>query len=303
MKKLPYLFLAVSLAASDRSTVDAKSLRTVALSGKTAPDTNGAQFGSSLGAPVLNSVGQTAFVGNLIGAGVTGANNQGIWSERHGPLSLVVQSGSPAPGGGDYLGFVGPPTMNSFGRTAFIGFVTDTGGAAIGIAMWSDGEGPLSLVARTNTTAPGTDVDFTSLGYPSLNDAGEVAFYARIPDEPTPDGPAARTGLWSSAGGNLELSARDGEPAPGVAGATFSSVLLFPSHQRMWMTSPLLNSEGTSIFFSQLNGSMTPRFSLWEHDLSGTRALVLQGDAVPNIANATFFVPGGRSGVNDSSQV
>src|SRR5262245_36469427 len=80
---------------------NAAGLRTVALTGQTAPGTssgvNYESFGNFFGdygtitklrfrGPVLNDSGQVAFRANLTGSGVGSANNQGVWSEGLGNL-------------------------------------------------------------------------------------------------------------------------------------------------------------------------------------------------------------------------
>jgi len=87
------------------------SLGLVARDGDPAPDTApGVVYGgvpgvaSGLGGTNgefgFNSAGQTAFYGELIGPGVDGTNDVGIWSEGSGSLGLVARTGDPAPGTG-----------------------------------------------------------------------------------------------------------------------------------------------------------------------------------------------------------
>lgn len=97
-------------------------LALVAREGNQAPGTAvGVNF-SSLFDPVLNGAGQTAFRGILTGAGVTSANNGGIWATDHdGLLQLIVRTGDQFDVSNDPLS-PDPRTISS------VSLVTDTGG-------------------------------------------------------------------------------------------------------------------------------------------------------------------------------
>ncbi|GEM_PF-3890831 len=72
--------------------------------GNQAPDTSGTSTNAiftKMSQPLLNENGSTAFVASLkvdAAAGVTKANDTGIWSDADGPLKEVVREGDPAPG-------------------------------------------------------------------------------------------------------------------------------------------------------------------------------------------------------------
>jgi hypothetical protein len=71
------------------------SLDLIARKGAAAPGTpEGVSF-ATFDAPVLNASGQIAFVGGLAGAGVTAANDRGIWAtDAFGQLQLIVREGA-----------------------------------------------------------------------------------------------------------------------------------------------------------------------------------------------------------------
>lgn len=85
---------------------------------------------SDFAGPVLNSAGQTAFKGVLTGAGVTGANHRGIWSEGGSGPVLVVRGGDQAPGAAIGVSFSDffDLRLNGAGQMAFTGFLTGVGG-------------------------------------------------------------------------------------------------------------------------------------------------------------------------------
>src|SRR3990172_5834823 len=74
------------------------AVRTVALSGQSAPDVVAGVAYSGFREFSLNDSGRTAFVATLNGAGVDASNDTGLWSEGLGSLSLVARTGSEAIG-------------------------------------------------------------------------------------------------------------------------------------------------------------------------------------------------------------
>ena len=141
---------------------------------------------------MLNDAGQTAFRADLTGSGVGSTNNQGVWSEGSGSLSLVARTGSQAPGVPDGVNFrIDPelelfsPVLNDAGQTAFYGGLTDGN-----VGLWSEGSGSLTLGGpqrSPSTGAPvGVNLSFSTglnpfhLDWPKLNDAGQTAFVGAL---------------------------------------------------------------------------------------------------------------------------
>lgn len=184
------------------------SIRLVAREGEYSPGTPDLKFGSFIDPPVLNAVGQTAFVAFLRGSGVGAFNSRGIWSEGTGSLALVARLGDQAPGtpsGVNYMSFYSNPTvrevlmvLNAAGQTAFFAFVTGSGVTTANDAgIWAtDRSGQLSLIAREGDlleVAPGQFRTISLLSFAGnsgnqdgrrsgFNDRGQVAFYASFTD-------------------------------------------------------------------------------------------------------------------------
>jgi len=97
---------------------------TVALSGQAAPGTGGGTFSISLGTPVLNDSGQTAFSSVITGS----TSTQGIFrSDSGSALTAIARAGQSAPGsGGGTFGGLGAAVLNASGQMAF--FSTISGG-------------------------------------------------------------------------------------------------------------------------------------------------------------------------------
>jgi hypothetical protein len=156
-------------------------------SGTQAPGLPGGTNFVSFGVSAVNDAGRTAFRGQLPGIGPLGVINHGIWSNRSGSLALITRQGLPAPGTANGEIFVDfyQPVMNSAGRIAFTGgLVVPSGGhyLIVGDGIWSDAQGPLTLVAREGEPAPGAPNGeiFRTIGDKALNARGQLALEAWI---------------------------------------------------------------------------------------------------------------------------
>jgi len=205
---------------------------------------SGVQF-NSLRTPVLNNSGELAFAASVTGIG-TRFTLDGVWSGSPGNLELVAQAGSPVPGitnGVEFEQFTDSVVLNSSGQTAFGAFLTGSGVDSDNKrGVWSEGSGSLDLIARSGSSAPGTetDVEFSGFGSPLLNDAGLTAFTASLIGDSV-DVTNGR-GIWSETAGNLDLIVRSGNQAPGTpSGANFED-----------FGTPALNANGQLAFIAGL---------------------------------------------------
>lgn len=202
----------------------------VALADAQAPNTGAGVKFFGFGNPVINHAGQVAFNAILTGAGVTNANNIGIWSTGSGTLALVARTGDPAPGTGPGVIFNAfrllDPVIDGAGRTAFRAFVTGAGVTGDNDeGIWAQRADGLTLIAREGSPAPGTPagvVFATSAGIsdcfadPLMNGIGVIAFLAKVSFVPGIQ--THNSGIWFDAGGGLQLVATGGnamEVAPG----------------------------------------------------------------------------------------
>ena len=215
---------------------------------------------TALGLPVLNNAGQTAFRGFLNSSSGT---NSGIWSEGGGSgLALVVRLGSTAPGTSNNFTVFANPVLNDTGQAAFHGYLNSSTGTNRGI--WSEGGGSgLVLVAREGNSAPGTSDNFTALGLPVLNNAGQTAFSGFLNSSS-----GTNSAIWSEGGGNgLALVARKGNIAPGTndSFAGFDHIAL--------------NNAGQTAFAGRLDWRGATDRGIWAEDLLGVLTLIArEGD-------------------------
>jgi len=182
-------------------------LSLVAREGNQAPGTDVGVSFSSLGTPVINSIGQTAFQSELVGAGVDATNGRGIWSEKEGTgLTLVARNGDLALGAGDgvYFSGLGKFVLNGNGQTAFWSSLVGSGVDTINDkSIWAeDISGNLQLIAREGDLLDvddGSGTDFRTIrdlifsspgpstgnedGHTSaFNEYGQLAFNAIFTD-------------------------------------------------------------------------------------------------------------------------
>lgn len=160
-------------------------LQAIALQGDAAPGGGTYRFAWS---PVLNGLGQVAFVGDL--SPPPGFNQaSGVFLHHRGRTRAIARPGDAMPGGGRVAVVTnfgaGNLRINNRGEVAF-NAVLDTGSEQApdtGAYLWSRGR--LVLVARTGTVIPGAGTvasvqpTFASIG---LNDRGQVALSIRFED-------------------------------------------------------------------------------------------------------------------------
>lgn len=253
------------------------TLGLVARAGDHAPGTsNGVNFSFfSSGNMNFNDTGQAAFQAGLAGTGINSTNNSGIWSEGSGSLALMARTGSPAPGtpsGVNFISFTNSTELNNSGKIAFAANLVGTGvvSGTNSQGIWSDASGSLSLVVRAGDHAPGTPIGVsfgTQFNFwdPVLNDAGQIAFIARVTgagvDSTNSDG------IWSGSSGSFGLVARAGDHAPGAAlGTNFS----------FFLNSHVLNSAGQVALLADLTNG---KEGLWATDRSGVLQYIMcEGD-------------------------
>jgi hypothetical protein len=179
----------------------------IALPGDAAP-VAGQETYSSFGAFVsINNSGEVAFY-----ASVTGGIGGGIFVGSQVGQRAVALVGDPAPGtgGGTYSGFYSDALapINSSGDVAFIAFVT---GGSVSQGIFVDSGGTDRSVVVLGDTAPSTGGGTYSSfhRFPSINDAGDVAFESHVA------GGTATIGFFADSSGTQRAIAFPGDPAPG----------------------------------------------------------------------------------------
>jgi hypothetical protein len=200
-------------------------LQLVARSGQMPPSSAADEHFHTFDDPAFNRLGQMAFRGVLAGNAIDptpGVNDRGIWTQGGGDgLRLGQRAGQLAPlqtgiplTEARFTEF-STPVLNDLGEIAFRGTLVGTAvNSTNARGIWSEGGGaPLHLVAREGWLAPGTGLAFLTMGVPSINYQGHVAFGARLESQ---DGVVTgASGIWAETPAGLALVARSGQFATG----------------------------------------------------------------------------------------
>lgn len=166
-------------------TTSGGALALVARQGEHAAGTPSGVTYNFLGHPTINSVGQIAFAGTLLGGPPVSGEDRGIWSNSTGSLALIARIGGPAPGAGGGVSFadVQSPVINAAGHVAFKAWLSGSGVNSLNDrGVWFEHSGSIDLVVREGDHAPGTPVgvSFEAIGPPMVNAAGEIAFAGSV---------------------------------------------------------------------------------------------------------------------------
>jgi hypothetical protein len=213
------------LAPPVRNVCGDTAVRTIALSGASAPGAEGSFFRRFL-EPRINNLGQVAFRADQIGPGVDPPNDgvypNGIWHGDKSGLQLIARADDVAPGtDGAVFQYLRDPVLNNSGQLLFYGSLdTQRGGPVTGrndTGIWSYGiSGGLSLVVREDDPAPGLGgIRFGAFPDAAMNDAGRIAFSISLKNDLFGDS------LWVAENGQLRLLMQRNDGAPSTGGATF----------------------------------------------------------------------------------
>jgi len=184
-----------------------------ATSFQSAPGTNRSFF--NFGPPVTNDSGAVAFWATL---GSSGIEDNGIWSNASGNLSLVARTGQQAAGTGfgvqfNDFSFGERMMLDGMGQTYFEATLRGAGvSTANDRGFWRESQGSLSLLAREGDLAPGlgATVNFSGLSGLVVNSGGQFAFIGTVTGSGIDN--TNNRGLWASdVDGNLHLLVRRGE--------------------------------------------------------------------------------------------
>jgi hypothetical protein len=221
----------------------------------------------------VNDAGVATYVGFLGGTSAGNGNNVGVYFGNGVSVTEVVRESNPAPGGDGTFSdnFNTSPGINESGQVAFRAQLNGTSGGSsndTGIFLYSGGT--LTQVAREGDAAPDGDGAISNLfSPPSINDAGQLAFYANMTG-------ANNQAIIFYNGATLSQVARVGQAVPDNNGV-FDGV-----------SSANLNNQGHVAFQGFISGSsISGDQGLFLHDGVTLSQLVRVGDAAPD-GDGTF---------------
>jgi len=234
---------------------------------------------------VFNDLGQTAFSGSVTG---NASNNTigAIFSEGGGNgLRVVAQELTFAPGNSGLFGLFRNPVLNNVGETAFRASVFVGGGidGSNNTRVYSEGKGNgLALVASGGAESPaGAGIDFTTVGFPVLNDHGVTVFRSSLTG--TGANGTTNTGLFKKmTDASLAALAIEADVSPIGDEIYFFSFAV-----------PVLNSSGQIAFRANLFGpavTSSNSSAVFREGMDGTLEVVARnGDHAPGTPTTEKF--------------
>lgn len=270
------MLMIVASAAS--SLLAQVRFNTIALSGSTGVALNyGPNLGSGVtfsasgfSSPSFSENGTVAFEGLLLGSGVTGTTNDGLWSSQSGSLSLIAREGSASPIG--TFGLIGSLQQNAANQFLFYDVAANSG--------WSNASGSLTRVYQIGTDGSlgpnmGSGVSFSSLGNTVFNN-GRLASVATITGTNVNTG--NNRGLWINENGSWSLIARIG--TEGSVGPNLGAGVRISSFGQ----SHALNATGKVSFSGFVSGTGVTTSNdevIWTNTQSGITPVAREGAEGP----------------------
>jgi hypothetical protein len=219
--------------------------------------------------------GRVVFSGYVVGPRINSNNNEGLWVEGPGGLTLLAREGERVPGKNGWRwgamsglrGFGDDTTMRAHiltanGLSLWGASINNHKYNRVG-GVWSTRAGPVAQIVQTvrrdagvggqppqtlATSAPGFPGGrFRQVFAGRLNVRGEVYFDADVAEETDPENPNPEPGIFRVPAGSsqIELFTRRSTPAPDIPGATFTEMRigrLFDTGHYLWVG--LLQGEG-----------------------------------------------------------
>lgn len=286
------------LAASSSLVSGQINYQPVALNNELAPGAGaGVKFGTFGNRPLVSSSGHTCLLGNLLGTGISGTNNSGLWAGYRGSLALYAREGFAAPGvesTAQFSGFL-DPILNEHGFIAFPGTLRGSVVASNDAGIWAGLPGQVQLAAREGNPVPGVS-GATWVGMSSLvlNAQGKIAFFAVIRGSGI--GTTNDTGIWCGSPTALAPLAREGSQAGGLSAGTKHGSLF----------APVMNNTGRVAFRSSLSGTgvTTANDLAIFAGMPGALAPVCrEGDPAPQTETNTKYLILEDPSINDAGQL
>ena len=148
---------------------DGNTLTVIAQTGSASPAA-GSNY-SSLGFPLADVSGNTAFFANLVGT-----KNAGVFRFNGTTTSAIALNGNAAPSGGNYVGF-NNPVVSSNGQVAFNATLS---GSTSSRGIFRGNGTQTFAIALSGTSAP-SGGNYNTFGVPpAVNSTGQVAFIANL---------------------------------------------------------------------------------------------------------------------------
>jgi hypothetical protein len=207
----------------------------------------------------INKRSEVAFLARI-------GDKSGIFISRPKGVELLTITGKPSPiKDANFIGFGNrTPALSDTGEVAFVGFYG--GSANHGRALFTKGDGPIKIVAKSGDQIEGSTAAFTDFLNPAINSRGDVVFLGLFGGR--------NQGLFIKTAKGIEKIAAVDQAVPGGASEeTFNNFNQQPS----------INDRGEVVFFAQTrNPKAGPGLAIFIRDEKGNlKTLVKRGEKMP----------------------
>lgn len=201
--------------------------------------------------------------------------------------TTIALRGQPAPGttGGQIFYNFREPAISNAGLIAFAG--DDRLASNNTAALWWGNPGALSLVARSGSFAPPSEVGsgfrYSVPVLVGLNAAGQLAWRDRL----TSQNSVPVDSIWRTDSAGSRIVARTSTPAPGVPGGNFGEFDGISETYRQ-----VFNSSGHVGFYASVSGAginALQNDALWSGTPEGVSQIAREGSSLPGAPPGTVF--------------
>jgi len=250
--------------------------------------------------------GRIVFDGSV--AGVPAGEGQGaLWGGTATNFNVIARSYAAPPGRSDVLyGGFSPPAINAAGQIAFTSTLFSPDKQDLSqVGLWYGTAASQQLVLRTGDSAPqASGKTIVGIFSPTINRSGELGFIASLGTFTNVEQGLTLDDLaiYSGTPGNLQLRARTGQQAPGMAAGVFFGGETVYGHGAQSFYSASQSGGGHVTFSGLVSGpgiDMTNNNGLWLGKPGGPLVLIArEGAAAPGAPGGGVFV----SAIDDIDQ-
>jgi len=203
---------------------------------------------------------------------------------------VIAITGDAAPNGNGTLSTLSAPVLNNAGQVAFTTLLAGTSGGSLDNAAFYRSDGTiLTKIAREGDPAPNGNGNYSAIGNPGLNDAGQAVFSASLSG--TMGG--GTRGIFRGDGSSITRIVREFQVIPNDEGFFLTNI------------NRAINSKGQVTFFSMLantSGGFNDDQGFYRGDGDTITQIAREGGTAPD-GNGSFSFSSTASPMNDAGQV
>jgi hypothetical protein len=237
--------------------IEGGKLRLVCRSGQRIGNGEEGSFSEHYYPTRVNERNEVAFLARV-------GDKSGIFVSRPKGIELITITGKPSPiKEANFIGFGNKtPGISDTGEVAFVGYYD---GPNAGRGLFTKGEGPIKIAAKSGDKIGDTNYAFTDFLYPGINSRGDVVFLGKYGGR--------NQAIFVKTAKGIEMVAAIDQPVPGGAkDETFNN-----------FTPPSINDRGEVVFFAQTkNPKEGIDLGIFVRDEKGNlKSLVRRGEKMP----------------------